>query len=97
MAEHAELVHVSRYHPSSQDRGRFLELARSVSAESRTTVGCFGAQVCTSSLDDAVVVISRWDRPESLGRWLEDARVGSLAGEMSKLGGEMASEELRSL
>ncbi|HUZ89814.1 MAG TPA: antibiotic biosynthesis monooxygenase [Candidatus Acidoferrales bacterium] len=97
MAEHAELVHVSRYHPDSQHRDRFLEVAKSVSAESRSTVGCFGAQVCTSSLDDAVVVISRWDRPASLTRWLEDARVGSLAGEMSTLGGEMESEELRSL
>lgn len=67
MVEHALVIDVSRYSPSSGKREELLAAMKKQAAAASEFEGCFGAQVCTSDRDEQqLVAISRWASSRSL-------------------------------
>lgn len=70
MNDHAIVVRVERREPSAGRRDEVAGVLKTVAEAARDAAGCFGAQVASSDREPTqVVLISRWESPESMQKF----------------------------
>jgi quinol monooxygenase YgiN len=86
MNDHAGLVRIARFRPSSGRRDDVVYGLRMMADTARQAEGCFGAQVATSDLDpESVVLVSRWESREALERFGSSAGFERARGRLQPL------------
>jgi quinol monooxygenase YgiN len=67
MADHAHVVNVSRYRPTSGKRQELMSAMKRMAERASQAKGCFGAQACESDRDQQdLIAVSRWESPDAL-------------------------------
>jgi quinol monooxygenase YgiN len=94
MAEHAQIIRLTRYRPDPGQRDRLLTQLQQLTEAMRSLPGLFGAQICRSQEDpEAVVVISRWENEGAL-RGLGQPQLATTIQAAAQLAESAESEHL---
>jgi quinol monooxygenase YgiN len=97
VAEHANVVRITRFRPAAGKRDELLQRLENGAQQMRDMEGCFGSQVCESrEFPDEIVAISRWASQSAVDQFLRGT--AAQRSEVAQLAaGPPTSEHLTSL